>query len=474
MFNKKYLIILFVGFIIAGLVGPAQAFELGTSDGVWGEANPGGFAPDNFYYHSGPMPSSTVSFANSNYYSYVNQYISQSLPNQDCFHRESGIGAGIWGTYTLPSNDWNQFSYGYSTGSGASRFAWLGNSSPVPPGTAENEIFLIGKFCHINRPITADVTLTDILLNANIVNVKCDEGWKLKPIDGEGTDLVDSRNMTFVYDFVLDETVNSQTTCTKDEYENGTGTCLCKEGNTYYNTCKYHPATPYIEGSPGWPTIGGSGCQQNQVPAPKAKWPAPQVNDFNYYGCADRIAMVSDNLTTFFTCVNVKNNSITQDFSVSMLGTTFSKSNTPADDCPKTENISQIGYNVGYTRESAITCMCAYGAITRNNVTPVEIINFMALGSTEGIKLSWETTAEMDNLGFNIYRSTSVDGERKLVNQSVIISDSLGGGMGATYEYMDATVPAGITYYYWLQDIPLDDTIDPVDFGPLEALRPLN
>ncbi len=485
MFKEKYLILLLVAVLIASLVGPAQAFELGSTDGIWLAANPEGTTPDNIAYHSGPMPStdtSTNAFSKTNYYSM--SYIRQSSPpNQSGYFRTSDEypNQGIWWTANMmPANDWNQVSYGYLPyASGniineASRFAWLGNTDEGSLNVGLNNLFLVGKFCHINRPIPAGNMLKTAPLEVTINNITCDPGWKLEPIAGE-TDPVFSRNMKFVYKFELDETPNLGNQC----YSYGTGNCLCWtyiEGYYYfYNTCKYHSGSknPSIPTSLGWPANGGGGCTKGYYPYTGTGWSNPQVGDLNYNGCADRIAISSEKTTTYFTCVNIENPSITKKYTISMLGTMKAPSNTPADDCPQTADPSQISYNVGFTSEKATTCMCAYGAVTGGNLTPVEVINFMALGSTEGIKLSWETTAEMDNLGFNLYRSTSFDGERELVNESVIISESPGGGMGATYEYMDTTVPAGITYYYWLQDIPLDDTIEPVDFGPLEALRPL-
>jgi hypothetical protein len=484
MCKKKLLIVLFVALIIAGLVGPAQAFELGATDGVWKAASPSGTPADYYYYHSGPMPSadeSHIAFDKTNYYS--NSYMSQSSNTAEtCFKRTSASypAEGEEVTEPRPFNDWNSVSFGfepYGTGdiSEPSRFAWLGNLEPIGANIELNKLFLVGKFCHVNNPIPSTRVMQSVPLELTINGVTCDPGWKLE----EGTGYVDSRNITFSYQFLMDETLNAQGTCTSTQYKNGIDDCYCKKKiynswgwhirTDYYKSCKYRP------GSLGWPTNGGGGCTEGQESSDNYfGWPNPVEGHLNYNGCADKISMTVDNATTYFTCVNLENPTIKKKYTVSMLGTMPAPSNTPADDCPQTASSSQVGFNVGFTSEKAITCMCAYGAITESNLTPVEIINFMALGSSEGIKLSWETTAETDNLGFNIYRSTSLDGERELVNETVIISDSPGGGMGATYEYMDMTVPAGVTYYYWLRDIPLDDTIEPVDFGPLEALRPLN
>lgn len=489
MLKKKFFVLLFTLVLIAGLVTAAQAFSVGTTDGVWGTANPGGDPPSNVFYHSGPMPSSSTNFSTTNCYS--RSYIDQSGAGQSCYYRASGTGAGAEGTYDLPANDWNMVSYGSDlNGVGGSRLAWLGSTN-VGGTPALNTPFLLGKFCHVNQPISATTTLENVALNMKIEDIKCDTGWHLQPIAGEDG-IPASRDITFVYDFGLDETTNGMSVPRyghpedPDErcYSYGTGDCLCLEErqwpyqNRYWKICKYHSAAPDagFSASPGWPIDGGGGCRGDKlIPHYSTKWTI-STNDLNYNGCADKLSMTANSASASFTCVNDANPTVTREYTVSLLGTIPAPTNSLANDCSTSlgEGSPPLDFNVKYTAEQKITCTCAYGAVTLGNITPVEIINFMALGSTEGIKLSWETTAETDNLGFNIYRSTSLDGERELVNEIVIISDSPGGGMGATYEYMDTTVPAGITYYYWLRDIPLDDTIEPVDFGPLEALRPLN
>lgn len=466
MLKKKFFVFLLTTILIASMVSAAQAFSVGTTDGVWGTANPGGTAPSNVFYHSGPMPSSSTEFSATNWYS--SSYINQSGTGISCYYRASGTGAGSWKTnQTLPANDWNMVSYGSNyNGVGGSRLAWFGSTtaSSTPP---LNTPFLLGKFCHVNKPISASTTLQNVALNMKIKAVKCDTGWHLQPITGEPANPA-SRDITFVYNFGLDETPNAQGTCTPTQYNNGTNDCYCKSGNFYYKSCTYRP------GSPGWPTSGGGGCIAGQTPSTASGWPTPISAHLNYDGCADKFSMTANSTSASFTCVNDANPTVTREYTVSLLGTVPAPSNSLANDCAASLGQgSSLDFNVKYTAEDKITCTCAYGAVTLGNITPVEIINFMALGSSDGIKLSWETTAETDNLGFNIYRSTSLDGERELVNPSVILSDAPGGGMGAAYEYLDTSVPAGVTYYYWLRDVPLDNTIEPVDFGPLEALRPL-
>jgi len=42
---------------------------------------------------------------------------------------------------------------------------------------------------------------------------------------------------------------------------------------------------------------------------------------------------------------------------------------------------------------------------------------------------------------------------------------------GTAYEYLDETAVEGVTYYYWLVDVPLDDGDLPGLHGPISAVR---
>ena len=72
------------------------------------------------------------------------------------------------------------------------------------------------------------------------------------------------------------------------------------------------------------------------------------------------------------------------------------------------------------------------------------------------ITLQWATATERDNYGFNLYRATSEDGERTLLNAELIPSlVAPGSPFGAEYEFVDSTAEAGVQYYYWLEDVDI-------------------
>ena len=68
--------------------------------------------------------------------------------------------------------------------------------------------------------------------------------------------------------------------------------------------------------------------------------------------------------------------------------------------------------------------------------------------------IEWETVSEIDTLGFNLYRGTEPDVVGAMLN--FVPSQAPGSGQGAVYEYQDATVQVGQTYYYWLEDVDLN------------------
>jgi len=85
------------------------------------------------------------------------------------------------------------------------------------------------------------------------------------------------------------------------------------------------------------------------------------------------------------------------------------------------------------------------------SVTAVEIVSFAAKEGEQGaVILSWETATEIDNAGFNIYRSKRSDGTYKKVNGKLIPAQG-GGSLGASYSYEDT--PGKGIFRYKLEDV---------------------
>lgn len=80
-----------------------------------------------------------------------------------------------------------------------------------------------------------------------------------------------------------------------------------------------------------------------------------------------------------------------------------------------------------------------------------EIGSFTATVSDNDVSLQWETVTEIGNLGFNIWRGSQPEDGFQQMNENLIPSQAAGTG-GASYEFVDESVPAG-TWYYKLETI---------------------
>ena len=103
---------------------------------------------------------------------------------------------------------------------------------------------------------------------------------------------------------------------------------------------------------------------------------------------------------------------------------------------------------------------------TTEDNTLIELYQFNAVPQSKQITITWITLSEIDNAGFNLWRSETKDGKYIKVNPGII--EAAGGAtLSAEYSYTDtapdtataihtATDTAakpGITYYYKLEDI---------------------
>ena len=85
---------------------------------------------------------------------------------------------------------------------------------------------------------------------------------------------------------------------------------------------------------------------------------------------------------------------------------------------------------------------------------PITLSSFTAKSNNGNIQVLWITESEVNNLGFNLYRSESEKGE------FIKISDFIeGAGNSSTqnnYSYTDTKVITGHKYYYQLEDVSTD------------------
>ncbi len=114
---------------------------------------------------------------------------------------------------------------------------------------------------------------------------------------------------------------------------------------------------------------------------------------------------------------------------------------------------------VGRSRPNPVGSNPDMGAYEQNADASlaVELSLFTASIVTDGVALHWRTESEGDNLGFNVYRSLTKDGDYQKLNADLIE----GAGSSSTrhdYSFTDRNVVHGITYWYKLEDVAFDGT----------------
>jgi hypothetical protein len=100
--------------------------------------------------------------------------------------------------------------------------------------------------------------------------------------------------------------------------------------------------------------------------------------------------------------------------------------------------------------------------------TAAELARFAATYGEGAIQIEWETRTEIDNVGFNVYRAETPDGELVRLNEFLIPSQMPGAAMGASYCYLDQDVRPGGTYYYWLESLDVHGAA--AQAGPVSAM----
>lgn len=89
------------------------------------------------------------------------------------------------------------------------------------------------------------------------------------------------------------------------------------------------------------------------------------------------------------------------------------------------------------------------------NPLAVTLAAFSATALDDAVLVQWETTSEIDNLGFNLYRGLADGGPWTQLNPTLLPSQAPGGSQGFSYEYRDTAVAPGATYYYLLESVDL-------------------
>ncbi|MFC1591059.1 SBBP repeat-containing protein [Thermodesulfobacteriota bacterium] len=98
----------------------------------------------------------------------------------------------------------------------------------------------------------------------------------------------------------------------------------------------------------------------------------------------------------------------------------------------------------------------AFVALLNNESTLVTLSSLEVVPANGEVVIKWSTDTEIDNAGFNIYRSEG-GGEYEQINDGLIPAEG-SPTAGATYEFIDGDVQNRTEYSYKLEDIDLNGT----------------
>jgi hypothetical protein len=120
------------------------------------------------------------------------------------------------------------------------------------------------------------------------------------------------------------------------------------------------------------------------------------------------------------------------------------------------ENDGSTTYTYGNGRSTGTYVMDASDYVDYGDLSlPVTLSSFSARPSSRGIQLSWITASEIENLGFNLYRSTAGD-DFELISGFLKNSELRGQGNSTAetaYSFQNSQVDPGQTYTYLLADV---------------------
>jgi len=91
---------------------------------------------------------------------------------------------------------------------------------------------------------------------------------------------------------------------------------------------------------------------------------------------------------------------------------------------------------------------------------------FTATGHDGYVLLEWETASEIDNAGFNLWRSEAEAGSYAKLNADLIPARG-GPTTWASYSYVDDAIINGVTYWYKLEDVDVHGAS--TFYGPVSA-----
>jgi len=80
------------------------------------------------------------------------------------------------------------------------------------------------------------------------------------------------------------------------------------------------------------------------------------------------------------------------------------------------------------------------------------LLTIMWLAGQASVVVEWSTASELDTVGYNLFRSESLEFTPKKINAELVPASN-DAFTGSEYQYVDYDVRPGHLYYYWLEDV---------------------
>ena len=116
--------------------------------------------------------------------------------------------------------------------------------------------------------------------------------------------------------------------------------------------------------------------------------------------------------------------------------------------------VHAIDTNLALVQDTYYGSRDDHGTPGHTSNTPLAVsLSFFRPALEDGaVVIRWTTESELDNAGFNIYRSESRTGEFKQVNTDMITGNGTTGER-SSYKWIDSTAKPGVVYYYQIEDV---------------------
>lgn len=117
--------------------------------------------------------------------------------------------------------------------------------------------------------------------------------------------------------------------------------------------------------------------------------------------------------------------------------------------------IQNVSSDNDFTIKKSMVGFSQIRYVASDTPLPIMLSKFETEPSDKGVKLSWQTASEVENLGFRIYRKENGGAYKEIISYAV---DPALEGAGTTadvhnYEYLDQNIEKGNTYTYLLADM---------------------